>query len=393
MERNVRLTTRAREIEPFYAVQIYREALEVAASGRATILCVGEPDFPTPRRVVRAAMEAVERGETHYTAALGIAPLRDALSRHYLARYGVPVPPSRIAVTCGASGALTLVFGVLANPGDEVLMADPTYPSNRAFLTYCGAQTCMIPVGPAEHFQLTPELVERHWGPRTIGVMLASPANPTGLCVADDTLRAIHAVVQRRGGVLIVDEIYHGLTYGTDPMTAAALGDDVFVVNSFSKYYCMTGWRLGWLVAPAACMDAIERLQGQLFICPPAPSQWAGLEALEPANRETFEANRVELQRRRDFIVPALRANGFEVASTPDGAFYVYANVSAYTADSWSFCRELLQATGIALTPGRDFGRHRAEEHVRLSFTQPIPVLQQAVQELERFARARQVPS
>jgi aspartate/methionine/tyrosine aminotransferase len=385
----VRLATRAKEIQPFYAVQVYREALELADRGRATILCVGEPDFPTPERVVRAAMQAAARGETHYTMALGIPPLREGLARHYAERYGVNVDSSRIGVTSGASGALSLVFGVLAEPGDEVMMADPTYPSNRAFLSSCGARATMIPVGPEHRFQLTPELVAAHWGPRTIGVMLASPANPTGLCVTDDTLRAIYDVVKARGGTLIVDEIYHGLTYGVSPMTAAALGDDVFVVNSFSKYYCMTGWRLGWLVAPRPYMEAIERLQGQLFICPPAPSQWAGLTALEAESRLVYEQNRAELERRRDFIVPALNANGFEIDCPPDGAFYVYANVREYTDDSWVFCRELLQQTGIALTPGKDFGFHRAAEHVRLSFTQPIPILQQAVHELERFACTR----
>jgi aspartate/methionine/tyrosine aminotransferase len=320
---------------------------------------------------------------------IGIPPLREAISRYYADRYGAAVAASRVAVTVGASGGLGILFGVLAGPGDEILMTDPSYPSNRAFLSYCGAAARLIPVGPSERFQLTAALVDHFWGPRTLGVMLASPANPTGTCIPDSELRAIHAVVRSRGGVLIVDEIYHGLVYDRQPMSAVSLGDDVFVVNSFSKYFCMTGWRVGWLVAPAAYMEAIERVQGQVTLCPPGPSQWAAVAALEPESTEIYERQRAELKERRDFLVPELQANGFEIACVPDGAFYVYANVGQYTNDSWQFARELLQETGIAITPGRDFGDHRANEHVRVSYTLPVPQLADAVAGLRRFARTR----
>jgi aspartate/methionine/tyrosine aminotransferase len=361
----------------------------MADKGRSIILSVGEPDFPTPARVIDAAADALRRGETHYTVPWGIAPLREAIARHYVDRYGVEVPGDRIAVTVGASGALTLIFAALAEPGDEFLMADPGYPSNRALLTFCGAQAGLIPVGAEERFQLTPELVERHWTPRTRGVMVASPANPTGTTIDEDALRGILEVVRERGGTLVVDEIYHGLTYGHRPMTALALGDDVFVVNSFSKYYCMTGWRLGWMVTPQPYRDAIERMSQHLVIAPPTPSQWAGVAALEPESTTIYEAQRAELERRRDYVVPALAEHGLGIACVPDGAFYVYIDCSAHSNDSWTFARELLHTTGVAITPGRDFGHHRANEFLRLSYTCPMPQLEDAVSRIGSFIRSR----
>jgi aspartate/methionine/tyrosine aminotransferase len=383
-----RLSSRARQIAPFYAVEVYRRALALAENGRAILMCIGEPDFPTPERVVRAAAAAAAAGETHYTTPLGIPPLRRAIARRYADHYGVEVDPSRIIVTVGASGALTLAFGAIAEPGDEILMADPGYPSNRAGLAFCGARAGLVPVGPDERFQLTPELVEAHWGPDTRGVMIATPSNPTGTTISPETLRGIHDIVRNRGGVLLVDEIYHGLTYGHRPPTALANGDDVFVVNSFSKYFCMTGWRLGWLVAPEAYLPALERMQAHLYICAPSVSQWAGIAALEPESLATFEEQRVELQRRRDYLVPALDQIGLHVACEPDGAFYTYANVSAFAKDSWDFAIRLLEDTGVAVTPGRDFGMHRANEFVRISFTASLPQLEEGVRAIRRFVQA-----
>ena len=380
-----RLSTRAQQIQPFYAVEIYRQALAIGETGRTILMCVGEPDFHTPDRVIHAATAALARGETHYTMPLGIPPLRLAIARHYQERYGVEVDPARILVTVGASGALTLAFGAIADPGDEILMADPGYPSNRACLTLCGATAGLIPVGAEERFQLTAELVERHWNPRTRGVMIASPSNPTGTTIDPATLRDIHGVVRERGGVLLVDEIYHGLTYGHRPPTALSLGNDVFVINSFSKYYCMTGWRLGWLVAPEAYVPAIERMQAHFFICPPAPAQWAGVAALEPESTAIYETRRWELQGRRDYLVPTLNAMGVLVAYEPDGAFYCYADVSAFTQDSWDFAMRLLRETGVAVTPGRDFGEYRAKEFVRIAYTASLPALREGMDALRAF--------
>lgn len=383
------IANRVRLTDPFYAVAIFREAMELARDGRTIFMSVGEPDFPTPERVVESAVAALRRGETHYTVPMGIPELRRAIAAQYRERYGIEVPSERIMVTVGASGALTLTFGVLAEPGDEFIMTDPGYPSNRALMTFCGATPRLVPVGAAERFQLTAELVDRHWSPKTRGVLVASPANPTGTTIPDGELRAIHEVVRARGGTLIVDEIYHGLTYDTHPQTAAALGDDVFIVNSFSKFHCMTGWRLGWMVVPEPYLDAVERLSQHLFIAPPAPSQWAAVAALEPESIAIYDRQRAELHRRRDFVVPALAARGLEVACTPDGAFYVYVNCSAYTNDSWQFVRDLLHATGVAVTPGRDFGRHRANEFLRLSYTAPIGELEEALGRIAAFLDGR----
>jgi aspartate/methionine/tyrosine aminotransferase len=380
------LTHRAQAIQPFYAVAVFSEAMAMRAAGKdVRLMCVGEPDFPTPERVVNAAVEALRRGETHYTVPAGIPELRRAISRHYATRYGVSVPVERILVTVGASGALALAFGALANPGDDFLMADPGYPSNRALLTFCSAAARPIPVGSAERFQLTAELVDRHWTPATRGVLAASPANPTGTTIPDAELRAIHQVVRARGGTLIVDEIYHGLTFDSAPQTAAALGDDVWVVNSFSKYYSMTGWRLGWMVVPGQHVAAVERMAQHMFIAPAAPSQWAGVAAMEPESTAIYEAQRSELRRRRDFVVPALNAMGLAVGCNPDGAFYAYADVSRWSGDSWDFVRRLLAETGVALTPGRDFGEHRAHQFVRVAFTAPIPELEAGLARIGAF--------
>lgn len=384
-----RLTARARNIQPFHAVDIYRQALTLSETGRTVLMCVGEPDFPTPERVIRAGLDAALAGETHYTQPLGIPPLRRAIAGHYQTRYGTDVDPARIVVTVGASGALSLAFAAIAESGDEVMMADPAYPSNRAVLLGCGATPHLVPVGADTRYQLTAELVERNWRDATRAVMIASPSNPTGTSIDPGELAAIHQVVRARGGILVVDEIYHGLTYGHRPPTAAALGDDVFVVNSFSKYYCMTGWRLGWLVVPPPFLAAIDRMQAHFYICPPAPSQHAGVAALQPESTAIYEVQRAEMERRRDFIIPALEEMGLRVACVPDGAFYVYADITAHSHDSWTFATDLLRATGVAITPGRDFGEHRATEFVRLSYTSSMAQLAEGLGAMREYLRTR----
>lgn len=386
------LADRLRAIEPFHAVQVFRDASAMRAAGRDVIsLAVGEPDFPTPACVVEAAAAAVRDGATRYTVALGIDPLRAAIAAHYRERHAAAVRPEHVAVTVGASGALTIAFGLFVNPGDEVILADPTYPSNRAFVSLFGGTPTLVPVGSAERFQLTPELVERHWTPRTRGVLVASPANPTGTTMAPATLRAIHEVVRRRGGVLVVDEIYHELTYGPGgpPPTAAALGDDggpardVIVVNSFSKYFCMTGWRIGWLVVPPAWMGAAERLAQHLFLAAPAPSQHAALAALRPETLAILDERRAEFARRRDYLVPALRGLGLDVPVEPDGAFYVYAGTGRH-GSGLALARRLLHEAEVAITPGVDFGVHEADRHLRFAYTLAVPRMEEAVERLRR---------
>ncbi len=392
-------------IESFYAMEIMREASALEAAGRSIIyLCVGEPDFTAPKAVMDAADAAARRGDTHYTVALGIAPLRAAIAAFYQTRYGFSLPAERVAVTAGASGALLILFGTLVNPGDEWLMPDPTYPCNRRFVSLFGGTTKLIPCGAAQNYQLTPELVARHWGPNTRGVMLASPANPTGTTVPPAALRGIHDVVRAHGGALVVDEIYHGLTYTrvaadtatgrgtfTEEPTALALAgndnSDIFVINSFSKYFSMTGWRLGWLAAPAAHMPHIEKLAQNLFICPSTLAQHAALECFTPASLALYEERRAQFAARRDYLVPALRAIGFKIPNTAEGAFYVYADVSNFSDDSFAFCTDVLHGAGVAITPGRDFGDVDAHKYVRLTYTVDVAQLREVVARLKAFLK------
>ncbi|MBL8377872.1 MAG: pyridoxal phosphate-dependent aminotransferase [Burkholderiales bacterium] len=387
------LAARMADIESFYAMEIMREATALEAAGASILyLCVGEPDFTAPAAVMDAADAAARRGETHYTVALGIEPLRQAIAGFYRTRYGFALSADRVAVTAGASGALLIAFGTMVNPGDEWLMPDPTYPCNRRFVSLYGGTTRLVPCGPENGYQLTPELVRRHWGPRTRGVMIASPSNPTGTTVAPDAMRGIHAAVREHGGALLVDEIYHGLTYDRDAAgrfveerTALELGEDVFVVNSFSKYFHMTGWRLGWLVAPPSHHKAVEKLAQNLFICPPTIAQHAALTCFTPDSLAIYEARRAEFAARRDYLVGALRSLGFGIPQVPQGAFYVYADVSRFSSDSFAFCFDLLKGAGVAITPGRDFGDAGAAAHVRFTYTVDMDSLAEVVRRLHNY--------
>ncbi len=377
---------RAQGIAPFHVMAILARAKALEAQGRDIIhLEIGEPDFPTPEPIVQAAMRAIENGDVHYTPALGLPELRESIAAFYQARYGVEVPAARIAVTPGASGALLLALGALLDAGDEILMADPGYPCNRHFASFIDALPIRIPVGPETAFQLTPELVECHWTDNTKAVLLASPSNPTGTLARDDDIRGIAALCSARGAALIVDEIYHGLVYEGTPQTALQHASEVIVINSFSKYFHMTGWRLGWLVAPAHLMEGIDRLAQNLFLAPPTPAQYAALAAFSDETQEILEARRLEMKSRRDFLLPALRELGFGLPVTPAGAFYLYADVGRFTDDSFAFAERMLEEVGVAITPGLDFGEVRPERYVRFAYTRPLPVLQEAVKRIAQF--------
>lgn len=381
-----RLAQRMADIEPFHVVVLITRAKELEAQGRSIVnLVIGEPDFPTPQPIVDAGIAALRTRQVRYTPSFGTPALRAAIAGWYERRYGVTLPPERVAVTSGSSGALLLTMGVLLSPGDQVLMADPSYPCNRHFARAMEGDPVGIPVGADSGYQLTPELVERHWTPRTRAVMVATPSNPTGTLLPPEQLRAIHEVVRARGGTLIVDEIYHGLTYGCEARSAVEFADDVFVINSFSKYFCMTGWRLGWMIMPKAYADDLEKLAQNLFISNSEVAMQAALAAFEPATLAECEANRARFQAQRDFLVPALRELGFDIPVMPQGAFYIYANCSKLTRDSYAFCLDLLEQAGVAVAPGLDFGNHRAAEHVRFSYPKPIPVLAEGVERLRKF--------
>ena len=383
---NLHIAARMAHIEPFEVMEIQTLAREVESRGHDVIhLEIGEPDFRTPGPVVEAAKRALDTKPMFYTSALGLAALREAISRFYRERYRVEVPASRIMVTAGSSAALLLAFGVLLDADDEVLLADPGYPCNRHFVRTLGAVPRAIPVGPETRYQLDAALARRHWSERTRMVMVGSPSNPTGTLVPHDEVERLAELAREREATLLVDEIYHGLTYGLDAPTAASAGGDVLVVNSFSKYFQMTGWRLGWLVAPPALMRRLETLAQNLFISPSTLAQHAALACFEPRTLEILEARRAELDARRRFLLPALESLGFRIPVVPQGAFYIYADCSGLTGDSFSFARRILTEAHVAMTPGKDFGRHHPEKHIRIAYTQPVARLEQAIDRIRRF--------
>jgi aspartate/methionine/tyrosine aminotransferase len=375
------------EIQPFHVMALLAEARKLEAAGRDIIhLEVGEPDFPTPSPIVEAGIRALRAGHTKYTAARGLPQLREAIADYYARRFGVQVSADRILITPGASGALQLVLGAMLNPGDEVLMADPGYPCNRHFVRLFEGKAIAIPTDAGSHYQLTPAHIERYWGEASRATMLASPANPTGTVLSLAELSALHDAVSQRGGELIVDEIYQGLSYGVPDVTALSIDpENIWVINSFSKYFGMTGWRLGWVVVPEWAVEVLDRLAQNIFLAAPTPAQYAALAAFTPEALALMEGQRQELQRRRDFLLPAMGELGFSVRVEPQGAFYIYAGSERFGDDAYRLSRDMLEKSGVAFTPGIDFGSYQANVHVRFAYTASVERLGQAVERLARF--------
>jgi aspartate/methionine/tyrosine aminotransferase len=381
-------SARSRAIEPFHVMALLARANELQAAGNDVIhLEIGEPDFTTAGPIVAAGQAALAAGHTGYTAARGLPALRQAIAGFYGQRYGVDIDPGRVMVTPGGSGALLLASALLVDPGQHWLLADPGYPCNRHFLRLVEGDAQLVPVGPAENYQLNPELIARHWNAQSVGALVASPANPTGAVLDLEALKALSQAIRAQDGHLVVDEIYHGLTYGLDAHTVLEVDDDAFVLNSFSKYFGMTGWRLGWLVAPTEAVSELEKLAQNLYISAPSIAQHAALACFEPGTLDILEQRREAFQARRDFLLPALRSLGFSIAVEPEGAFYLYADISRFGGDAFEFSRFFLEQEYVAFTPGLDFGRHLARQHVRFAYTQALPRLEQAV---ERIARGLQ---
>lgn len=379
----LRHAERLDHIEPFHVMRIITRAMELQSSGVDVVnLAVGEPDFPTPKLVVEAGLRALREDRMKYLPALGSDELRDAISKWYRDRYNIEVPANRVAITTGSSAALLLTMGVLVSPGDEILMADPGYPANRHFVSAMNGRAILIPVGPETNYQLTAGEVAKYWTDRTVGVMVASPSNPTGTSIKQDALRDIHRVVQAKQGTLIVDEIYHGITFGLDACSSLEFADDIFVINSFSKYFAMTGWRLGWAVIPEGFIDSFEKLAQNLYISSPDLAQRAALASFHPDSIRECEAHRANYQEHRDFLLAELRDVGFKVPVEPTGAIYVYADCSKFSNDSFKLCEDLIENAGVAVAPGLDFGVYRANEHIRFSYPKPIPVLAEGVRRI-----------
>ena len=384
------LASRLANIAPFHVMELAKMATELERQGRHIIhMGIGEPDFTAAQPVVDAAARAMADGRLQYTSAVGIPQLREAISAHYRQVYGLDVAPSRIIITAGASAALLLACAALVEGGAEVLMPDPSYPCNRHFVAAFDGKARMIPSGPEQRFQLSNEEVRRHWSSATRGVLLASPSNPTGTSIVPDELARIVATVREKRGFTIVDEIYQGLSYEGAPFSALSLGEDIVVINSFSKYFNMTGWRLGWLVVPQGLVPQIEKLAQNLFICASSVAQHAGVACFSPGALAIYEERKREFKRRRDYIVPAFRELGFKVPVAPDGAFYVYADCTAFTDDADRLTREMLNEAGVVLVPGLDFGPYTAREYIRLSYATSMENLEEAVRRLSAFLTQR----
>ena len=392
----MQISRRAEKIEPFYVMEGAKAASELGRSVAHTdapmvFLNIGEPDFTAAPLVQAAAQRAISQGHSQYTQATGLPALRERISDWYASRFGVNVPASRIVVTAGASAALQLACLALIDAGDEVLMPDPSYPCNRHFVSAADGRAVLIPTTAAQRFQLSADQVQAAWGPKTRGVLLASPSNPTGSSIDPDELRRIHAVVQARGGVTMVDEIYLPLSFDAHyGQTALALDDSVISINSFSKYFNMTGWRLGWMVVPQALVPVIERLAQNLFICPSTIAQHAALACFEPESIALYETRRAEFKARRDYFVPALQSLGLDVPVAPDGAFYAWADCSAACArlgikDSWDFSFAVMQQAHVAITPGRDFGTELTAQFVRFSTASSMEQLHTAIARLRKM--------
>ncbi|NDL70950.1 aminotransferase class I/II-fold pyridoxal phosphate-dependent enzyme [Vreelandella alkaliphila] len=378
--------SRVSHVAPFRVMHLLEMAQAREAEGHDVIhLEVGEPDFATPAPIVAAGQQALATGKTRYTPAAGLASLREAISCHYAEHFNATVDPSRILVTPGASGALLLASQLLVETGDRVLMADPNYPCNRHFMALAGADVDAIPVGRHSGWQLTAPLIEQHWQARTRLAMLASPSNPTGHTLSADALQAVFNTVSSKGGEVIVDEIYQGLNYDDVPLSATSLSDQAFVVNSFSKYFGMTGWRLGWLVAPEHAVEPLTRLAQNVFLAAPTPSQYAALAAFTPECRDILKTRRATLKQRRQVLLDGLAQLGLAPDLPPQGAFYLWLDISRYSRDSQAFCERLLIEENVAITPGIDFAVVGGEHHVRIAFTNDVERLQEAVTRIARF--------
>ena len=383
-----RIAPCAAAVAPFHVMRLLARARELEAHGRHILhLEVGEPDFPTPAPVVEAARRALAAGCDHYTAAAGLPALREAIAAYYAERYGVSVSPARILVTPGASGALQLALLALAGPGDRVMLCDPSYPCYRQVISLTGAQPLMVPVGPETRYGLTAELAEAAWVPGVRAILVATPANPTGALLSPADLCALYAVCRSHGAALIVDEIYQGLVYGGADHTVLAQGSEgLFAINSFSKYFGMTGWRVGWVAAPADAVGTLERLAQNLFIAAGTLAQHAACAAFAPETRAILEQRRALFQDRRDRLLPGLRGLGFMVSGDPAGAFYIYARLpESLGLDSMEYATRLLEEAGVALVPGADFGERDARRYVRLAYTRGLADLSQALERLDQF--------
>ena len=384
----MKLADRMQVIQPFFVMDLLARARELEAQGRDIIhMEIGEPDFPTPTPIIEAGRQSLADEKTHYTPALGLPELRSKIAHYYQTEFNLEIDAKRIIITPGASGALQLALGVLVNPNDQVLMTDPGYPCNRHMVRMFEGEAVSVPVDSSSSFHLTPERLDQYWSEKTVAAMIASPSNPTGTWLDKQQMQSLIDAVHERDGLLIVDEIYQGLVYDDENYTALSLSDDIVVINSFSKYFGMTGWRLGWMVVPEQMVDAIDRLSQNIFLAASSPAQYAALDAFSNESMAIIHQRRDEFKLRRDYLFSALEKIGFKMTAQPQGAFYIYVDCSTWSTDSFQLSNDLLEKAGVAVTPGKDFGDHNASRYLRFSYTQPLPVLKQGIERLEKYMK------
>lgn len=380
------LADRMQSITPFYVMELLQRARELEKQGRDIVhMEIGEPDFGTPDKVIQAGMESLQTGQVKYTPAAGLQNLRERIAHYYSEQYSVYVPPQRIFITPGASGAFLLAFGASINPGEGIMQADPCYPCNSNFMHLFGAQPILVPVGAATDYQLNAGLITQAWKDSTKGVVIASPSNPTGTVITDSTLQQCIETTERLHGVFYSDEIYHGLVYQRQAQTALKHSDQVFVINSFSKFFGMTGWRIGWLVAPEQYCEAIEKLAQNVFISTSSIAQYAAMAAFEDETLEQLEQRRLQFAERGQFLFEQLQEIGFDIAIRPEGAFYIYADCTRFSNDSYQFASDLLEHAGVAITPGKDFGHNKPNQFVRFAYTTTMERLTRGIQRINDF--------
>ncbi len=380
------IARRMEAFSPFYVMELLQRAKQLEAQGKDIIhMEIGEPDYPTPINVLNAGLKHIQTGQIKYTAAAGLPELRKKISSYYQLNYAVDVSPERIFVTPGASGAFLLALGVSLNPGENIIMADPCYPCNSNFVRFFEGKPQFVNVDASTGYQLTANLIEQNWSASSRGVLIASPSNPTGTLISELQLKRSIELVNSLDGCFFSDEIYHGLVYDKKACSALEFSDDVFVINSFSKYFAMTGWRVGWLIVPEHFIDAVERLAQNIFISTSTHSQYAALAAFSKQNLAELNLRTQKFANRRDFLYDNLLRLGFDIAIKPEGAFYIYANCSAFTNDSFQFAKDLLEQEGVAVTPGKDFGKNEANCHIRFAYTASIAKMAAAIERLEKF--------
>ncbi len=380
------LAARTADTVTFHAVELFKQATALQRSGIDIIsLGVGEPDFTAAPQVIQAMQLAAQSGKSGYSPPAGLPELREAIAGFYTTQLGAKVDPNRVIVTSGASGALLLAAMALINPGDEVLMPDPCYPPNRNFVGAAGGTTKLIPTTIANRFQLSDTDIEQHWGPATRGVLIASPSNPTGTSIPRDALTRLIKQVHARNGFVMMDEIYLSLSYDDTRQSALAIDDNLIILNSFSKYFNMTGWRLGWMIVPTHMVEPIEKMAASLAICAPTLAQHGAIACFGPDALALFEQRREAFRQRRDYLVPALKSLNIDVPVTPDGAFYVYGDISAHASDSSAFSAALLNGARVAAVAGLDFGPAHAAHTMRFAYTTGLERLQEAVDRMKAF--------